>query len=145
MIIVCPNFATINNQTIIVMKTKALFILLSVLFIIPINAMPHKRHRHKVNTKIINSHSKSIFRSPLFINLTADAVDENLTSTFQSALEEADITVTDKDGNVVVSEFKTSIYEGKTVSVPNSDSYPYLVEITSPRLDIEAEITSEDY
>ena len=28
MIIVCPNFATINNQTIIVMKTKVLFILL---------------------------------------------------------------------------------------------------------------------
>ena len=53
--------------------------------------------------------------------------------------------MTDKDGNVVVSEFKTSIYEGKIVSVPNSDSYPYLVEITSPRLDIEAEITSEDY
>lgn len=109
------------------------------------SAMPHKKHRHKVNTKIINSHSKSIFRSPLFFNLTADEVDENLTITFQSALEEADITVTDKDGNVVVSEFKTSIYEKKTVSVPNSDSYPYLVEITSPRLDIEAEITSEDY
>ena len=72
-------------------------------------------------------------------------IHDNLTITFQSALEEADITVTDKDGNVVVSEFKTSIYEGKTVSVPNSDSYPYLVEITSPRLDIEAEITSEDY
>lgn len=127
------------------MKTKLLFILLSVLFIIPMSAMPHKKHRHKVNTKIINSHSKSIFRSPLFFNLTADEVDENLTITFQSALEEADITVTDKDGNVVVSEFKTSIYEKKTVSVPNSDSYPYLVEITSPRLDIEAEITSEDY
>ena len=145
MIIVCPNFATINNQTIIVMKTKVLFILLSVLFIIPINAMPHKSHRHKVNTKIVNSHSKAISRSPLFFNLTADEIDDNLTITFQSALEEADITVTDKDGNVVVSEFKTSIYEGKTVSVPNSDSYPYLVEITSPRLDIEAEITSEDY
>lgn len=127
------------------MKTKLLFILLSVLFIIPMSAMPHKKHRHKVNTKIINSHSKSIFRSPLFFNLTADEIDDNLTITFQSALEEADITVTDKDGNVVVSEFKTSIYEGKTVSVPNSDSYPYLVEITSPRLDIEAEITSEDY
>lgn len=127
------------------MKTKLLFILLSVLFIIPMSAMPHKKHRHKVNTKIINSHSKSIFRSPLFFNLTADEIDDNLTIPFQSALEEADITVTDKDGNVVVSEFKASIYEGKTVSVPNSDSYPYLVEITSPRLDIEAEITSEDY
>ena len=127
------------------MKTKLLFILLLVLFIIPMNAMPYKKHRHQVNAKIIHSHSKSIFRSPLFFNLTADEIDDNLTITFQSALEEADITVTDKDGNVVVSEFKTSIYEGKIVSVPNSDSYPYLVEITSPRLDIEAEITSEDY
>lgn len=94
---------------------------------------------------MIHLNYKVTTRSPLFFNLTADEVDENLTITFQSALEEADITVTDKDGNVVVSEFKTSIYEGKTVSVPNSDSYPYLVEITSPRLDIEAEITSEDY
>lgn len=107
--------------------------------------MPHKRHRHRVQTLMIHSHSKAVTRSPLFFNLAADEIDDNLTITFQSALEEADITVTDKDGNVVVSEFKTSIYEGKTVSVPNSDSYPYLVEITSPRLDIEAEITSEDY
>ena len=127
------------------MKTKVLFILLSVLFIVPMNAMPHKKHRHKVNTQMIHLNYKVTTRSPLFFNLTAGEVNENLTITFQSALEEADITVTDKDGNVVVSEFKTSIYEGKTVSVPNSDSYPYLVEITSPRLDIEAEITSEDY
>ena len=127
------------------MKTKSLFILLSVLFIIPVNAMPHKRHRHKIQAHIISSHSKAISRSPLFFNLTADEVDENLTITFQSTLDEADITVTDKNGNVVVTEFKSSIYEGKTVCVPNSDSYPYLVEITSPRLDIEAEITSEDY
>lgn len=127
------------------MKTKVLFILLSVLFIIPMNAMPYKRHRHKVKIKIICLQEKATNRSPLFFDLTADETDDNLMITFQSVLEEADITVTDKDGNVVVSEFKTSIYEGKTVSVPNSDSYPYLVEITSPRLDIEAEITSEDY
>lgn len=107
--------------------------------------MPHKRHRHKIQAHIISSHSKAISRSPLFFNLTADEADDNLTITFQSALEEADITVTDKNGNVVATEFKSSIYEGKTVCVPNSDSYPYLVEITSPRLDIEAEITSEDY
>lgn len=127
------------------MKTKVLFILLSVLFIIPVNAMPHTRHRHKVNAKIISSNYKATTRSPLFFNLTADETDENLIITFQSALEEADITVTDKNGNVVATEFKTSIYEGKTVCVPNSDSYPYLVEITSPRLDIEVEVALEDY
>jgi hypothetical protein len=141
MIIVCPNFATENNKTIIVMKTKLLFILLLVLFIIPMNAMPYKKHRHQVNAKIIHSHSKSIFRSPLFFNLTADEVDENLTITFQSALEEADITVTDKDGNVVVSEFKTSIYEGKAVNVYAPESDIYTIEITSPIIDVTAEIT----
>ncbi len=52
------------------MKTRVLFILLSVLFIIPVNAMSHKRHRHKVKTKIINYHEKAITRSPLFFNLT---------------------------------------------------------------------------
>lgn len=141
MIIVCPNFATENNKTIIVMKTKLLFILLLVLFIIPMNAMPYKKHRHQVNAKIIHSHSKSIFRSPLFFNLTADEIDDNLTITFQSALEEADITVTDKDGNVVVSEFKTSIYEGKTVNIYAPESDIYTIEITSPIIDVTAEIT----
>ena len=83
--------------------------------------------------------------APYFCSLTADETDNNLAITFQFPLEEADITVTDKDGNIVVSELNSSIYEGKTVYVPNSDSYPYLVEITSPYLDIEVEITSEDY
>ncbi|RGX86312.1 hypothetical protein [Bacteroides intestinalis] len=127
------------------MKTKVLFILLSVLFIMPINAIPHKKHRHKVNAKIISSNYKTTTRSPLFFSLTADETDNNLAITFQFPLEEADITATNKDGNIVVSELNSSIYEGKTVYVPNSDSYPYLVEITSPCLDIEVEITSEDY
>ena len=56
-------------------------------------------------------------------------------------LEEADITVTDKDGNVVVSEFKTSIYEGKTVNVYAPESDIYTIEITAPTIDVTAEIT----
>ena len=63
------------------MKTRVLFILLSVLFIMPINAIPHKKHRHKVNAKIISSNYKVNTRSPLFFNLTADEVDDNLTIT----------------------------------------------------------------
>ncbi len=95
------------------MKTKVLFILLSVLFIIPVNAMPYKEHRHKVKVHIISFLEKAIFRSPSFCNLTADEADGNLIIAFQSSLEEADITVTDKDGSIVISEFKSSIYEGK--------------------------------
>lgn len=126
------------------MKIKLLFILLSALFIMPMSAMPHKRHRHKVNTKIINSHSKAIFRSPLFFDLTADETDDNLIITFQSVLEEADITVTDKNGNVVATELKTSIYEGKTVNIPAPKTDFYTVEITSPTIDVTGEITLEE-
>lgn len=126
------------------MKTKLLFILLSVLFIIPMNAMPHKRHRHKVKAQIISFQEKAITRSPLFFNLTADEADDNLTITFQSALEEADITVTDKEGNIIVSEFKSSIYEGKTVNISAPESSLYTIEITSPTMDVTGEITLEE-
>lgn len=75
--------------------------------------MPHKRHRHRVKAQTISFQEKAIFRSPSFFNLTADETDGNLIIAFQSSLEEADITVTDKDGSIVISEFKSSIYEGK--------------------------------
>ena len=118
------------------MKTRVLFILLSVLFIIPVNAIPHKRHRHKVNAKIISSNYKVNTRSPLFFNLTADEVDDNLTITFQSVLEETDITVTDKNGNIIASELNSSIYEGKTVNIYAPESDIYTIEITSPIIDV---------
>ena len=126
------------------MKTKVLFILLSVLFIMPMNAMPHKRHRHKVKAKIISSNYKMNTRSPLFFDLTADETDDNLIITFQSVLEEADITVTDKNGNVVATELKTSIYEGKTVNIPAPKTDFYTVEITSLTIDVTGEITLEE-
>ena len=121
------------------MKTRVLFILLSVLFIIPVNAIPHKRHRHKVNAKIISSNYK--VNTPLFFNLTADEVDDNLTITFQSVLEETDITVTDKNGHIIASELNSSIYEGKTVNIYAPESDIYTIEITSPIIDVTAEIT----
>ena len=64
------------------MKTKVLFILLSVLFIIPVNAMPYKRHRHKVKAQVISLQEKATTRSPLFFDLTADEIDSNLIITF---------------------------------------------------------------
>ena len=123
------------------MKTRVLFILLSVLFIIPVNAIPHKRHRHKVNAKIISSNYKVNTRSPLFFDLTADEIDSNLIITFQSVLEETDITVTDKNGNIIASELNSSIYEGKTVNIYAPESDIYTIEITSPIIDVTAEIT----
>ena len=84
----------------------------------PMNAMPYKRHQHKVKTRIIHSNIKVTTRSPLFFDLTADEIDSNLIITFQSFLDEADITVIDKNGVTVAFESKASIHEGKTVNVP---------------------------
>ena len=94
-----------------------------------------------MNAKIISSSYKVNTRSPLFFNLTADETNDNLTITFQFPLEEADITVTDKDRNIVVSEMDTSIYEGKIVNIHVPESDIYTIEITSPTVDIIAEIT----
>ena len=126
------------------MKTKVLFILLSILFIIPVNAMPHKRPRHKVNAKIISSSYKVNTRSPLFFDLTADEIDSNLIITFQSFLDEADITVIDKNGVTVAFESKASIHEGKTVNIPAPEADFYTIKITSPTIDVTGEITLEE-
>lgn len=129
------------------MKTKILFILLSVLFILPANAMSHNSGQHKKNIRTHRKYikAKAVTRSPLEFNLFADETDNSLIITFQSSLNEADIIVTDKNGNTVALEPQTSIYEGKIISIPNAESYPYQIEITSPTLDYGGEITKEDY
>ena len=108
------------------------------------NAMSYKKHPRKVKSKIISANYKITARSLLFFNLTADEVDNTLIITFQSSLEEADIYVTDKNGKTVISETQTSIYEGKTVSIPVPETYPYTIEVTSPAMDITGEITQEE-
>lgn len=129
------------------MKTKILFILLSVLFILPVDAMSHKSDQHKKTIRIHRKYikAKAVTRSPLEFNLSADETDISLIITFQSSLNEADIIVTDKNGNTVALEPQTSIYEGKIISIPNPNSYPYRIDITSQTLDYCGEITQEDY
>lgn len=134
----------LNNQTIIVMKTKLLFFLLSVAFIIPMNAMAYKKHPRKVHAKIRHAYAKAISRSSSIFDLNAAEANDILIITFQSPLKDAEITVTDNTGNVVASESSTVIYEGKTVCIFNPDSYPYLIEINSPQLDLGAEVTLEE-
>lgn len=108
------------------------------------NAMPLKKHRHKVQVKIIHSHSKAVSRSLLAFHLTADETDNSLIITFQASLKEANIIVTDKNGKPIVSESKVSIYEGKTVDIYSPESDFYTIEITSPTIDITGEITLEE-
>ena len=78
----------------------------------------------------------------LFIVPISGAV--NLQILFQFPLHESDITVADKNGNIVINEQQTSIYEGKTLYIYTPEDYPYTIEITSPAVDITGEITLEE-
>lgn len=127
------------------MKAKLLLFLVSVLFILPMNSMPNKRRQHKVHSKFLNVNPRNTTRGCLDFNLTVDEMDSYLIITFQSFLEKADITVTDKNGSIVAHESQSDIYKGKTINIFDPNNYPYQIEITSPTLDIKGEITQEDY
>ena len=127
------------------MKAKSLFILLSVLFIIPMSASTAKRHKHKSKFRFCDSYNKSITRTPLAFELEVHDVDNDLQILFLSPLHDAEIIVTDKDNNTVINELQTFIYENKTLYIHIPNAYPYTVEITSPTLDVKAEIVLEEY
>lgn len=126
------------------MKAKFLFILLSVLFIIPVNAAPSKKRPRKAHFKVLDSRGRCTTRTPFEFNLTANESNDILSLNFQSYLPDAEITVTDKDGNTVVYESQSLIYEGKIIYIYTPQAYPYTLEITSPTIDIIGEIVLEE-
>lgn len=58
-------------------------------------------------------------------------------------LSDADIIVADKDGNTVVYEPQTSGFGGKVFYIHAPKGYPYIIEISSPVVDIVGEIVLE--
>lgn len=123
------------------MKAKLVFMLL---FVIPFSlsvAAVHYQAKAKYKTK--EARGRAMTRAPFDPTIHVDEVNGILLLTFQYSLDNADITITDKNGNEVMHEQQTVIYEGRTVSIPEADGYPYSVEITSPSIDIQGEITLE--
>lgn len=126
------------------MKAKLLFILLSVLFVIPIEATTLNNKKRNPRFRRISIKEHRTARSALdFISVN----DENnmLQILFWTPLPDAEITVTDKDGNIVISESQTSIYEGKMLYIYTPDAYPYIIEINSPVMDVVGEIVIEEF
>jgi hypothetical protein len=124
------------------MKAKYLFILLSVLFIIPMNAAPTKGK--KAHFRYKDRHARTQTRAPFEFDLSVREVNGILALNFQSSLQDAEITVTDKEGTTVIYEPQTFIYEGMILYIYTPNAYPYTVEITSPTLDITGEIALEE-
>ncbi len=124
------------------MKAKLLLVLC--LVSLGLGAFASERHK-KVPRVHCKTHSREVMRRSLFEpSIQAEDINDCLYLTFQFSLNEADIIILDKDGKEVVKEQQTIIHEGRTISILETDGYPYSVEITSPIVAIQGEITLEE-
>lgn len=83
-------------------------------------------------------------RKPKDYSILLDNTDDCLSLTFLFPLDNADITITDGNGNVVVKESQSIIYENRTISILSVENYPYFVEIISPVVSIRGEVVLEE-
>lgn len=126
------------------MKVKFLLILLSVLFVVPICASKLKESKRRPRIKWHSNIEKGSARSPLVFDLNVQEANNCLQINFQGSLPDAEVTVTDKNGNTVVYEPQTFINEGEMIYIYTPNAYPYTIEITSPVMDVTGEITQEE-
>ena len=77
-------------------------------------------------------HAKNVLpRIPIDYTIDVSNNDNCPQILFQFPLHESDITVADKNGNIVINEQQTSIYESKALYIYTPEDYPYTIEITS--------------
>lgn len=122
------------------MKAKLFFILLATLFIVPVNAIILETQSYKFRCKAYYKKIKLTTRCPYVFDIDVQEADGYLQIIFPSPLSDVEITITDKDGNVVVHEPQVFIHEGKTLYIHSPNDYPYTVKITSTTVDIIGEI-----
>lgn len=124
------------------MKAKLLLMLLLVVSIgSSVYASNHKARKMKYKTKEVQV--RNMRRSSFDPTIQVNETNGILLLTFQYSLHDADITIIDKDGNEVIKEQQTIIYEGRIISIPVVGGYPYSVEIISSTMEIQGEITLE--
>lgn len=136
----------INKKTKNEMKTKAklFMILLMVFYIVPTNVAATEHHSRKLTLAKQNTRQNTTTRLPIDYTIEATGDENSLQIIFLFPMHEADITLTDKNGNVVIEENQVNSYEGKTLYVPAPKAYPYTLVLTSPAVDITGEITLEE-
>ncbi len=124
------------------MKTKLFLFLLIISLNLNICGANKKR---KPQYRTISTTERSMTRSSLIPSCLIEETNNNsILLTFQFSLNNTDIIIKDCNGNNIDSEQGTFIYYGKTVSIENTDSYPYFIEITSPTIDILGKIILEE-
>ncbi len=125
------------------MKAKLLMLLLTTLFISPMSEAATKKrkiiyYKEAARAKHITT------RAPIDYTIEVADDETSLQIVFLFPLHEADITVTDKNGNVVIEENQINLYEGKALYIYSPKAYPYTLVLTSPAIDITGEIISEE-
>lgn len=128
------------------LKQKALIIILMMLFGVPYFSSVGKvsaQSEPKIN--ILEKKERPIIRSPISydIDMEVESVNNTLSIMFSGYLPDANITVTDANGTLVIQQTLVIICTGTTFYVSPDDSYPYDIMITSPALDIVGQIINE--
>lgn len=124
------------------MKAKLLLVLFLVSLGLGAFASEHHKKKPRAQSKVEYRTART--RVPFDPSMLAEDINNCLYLTFQFSLDDADITIMDRNGKEVVKEQQTIIHEGRTISIPETDGYPYSVEITSPIVAIQGEITLEE-
>lgn len=126
------------------MKAKLLTLLLALLFTAPVNIFSSTDKSRKRSRKFIRLHQRTILRTPFEYGLSVGDTNDYLLLTFHFPAKDAEISITDKNGEIVFNEKETFIYQGQTISFMETDAYPYSVKIISSFLEIEGEIVLEE-
>lgn len=126
------------------MKAKLLMLLLATLFILPVSEAAITKKRKIPRYKESACGERITTRTPIDYTIETTGDENCLQIIFLFPLHEANITVTDKNGNVVIEENQTNLYEGKALYVHSPKAYPYTLVLSSPTVDITGEITLEE-
>lgn len=116
---------------------------LSLLLILPMSAETTSKTKKLIIFKTLNK--QLVTRTPSTFDVHVEEVNNTLQIVFTGTLPDAEIRLTDKNGDTVINESPTLIYDGMTLYVHTPTGYPYLLEVESPALELTGEIVVEEY
>lgn len=126
------------------MKTKLVMALLMVFFVTPMSEAAQYAKRKNTRFNFASCNDKLVTRVPIDYNIEVTEGENYLQILFLFPLQDANITVTDCNGNVIIENHQVNSQEGKALYLYTPQAYPYALELTSSLVDIKGEITSEE-
>lgn len=124
------------------MNAKSIFTILFAALALSVFSSPPKGNGTEHEIRITYLKNKRISRSLNYFDLSVSDRNNHLQIVFHSFLSNSDICITDANGNVVAFDRNVNVYDGMVITIPvlEETDYPYYIEVTSPTLDVEAEI-----